>query len=409
MLTTLEHRAAHLIEHLLRGNASGLLRVMLAALFLALIIRGWFRHELLARQGAGDLTVFAVVVGTALLALLFVHLSLGNSANRPLAALALLLVGVFCVLYSGYDNLYYALPIASLFVFHTFSRRVAAVSLAGIFALSLYVASFGVGDAGGAFHRAVNVVAMGLLSTIYIGLFGLLYHLILRHMADRRALAGALAQLEERRAGELRQLALEERTHLSRELHDSLGHHLTATRINAQIARKLAQRTAPDEGGLLRALDETAEHSLSAVRKLQEVVSALGAHAPNSTLFGALRESADTWPSAVELDLQGDESRLPAAHRLVLFRAFQEALTNAYKHAYGETVHVAVHIGPGQVALSAWNHKPQTKADEEPEALGNGSGLRGLQGRARKLGGTLRATQDHHRFFAELILPLEAS
>lgn len=184
----------------------------------------------------------------------------------------------------------------------------------------------------------------------------------------------------------------QERTAIAREIHDQLGQNLTALRmdvdwivralaehpqVNAKVSRKLA--------GMTELLDVTVPLVRNISRRLRPgVLDALGLRA---ALEWQLEEFRERTGIRTELIGAFDDSRLHPDHATVLFRIFQETLTNIIRHAAARTV--TVHLandGPGALlevsddgvgisALSARN----------PQALG----LLGMRERAQSVGGRL--------------------
>jgi signal transduction histidine kinase len=87
----------------------------------------------------------------------------------------------------------------------------------------------------------------------------------------------------------------------------------------------------------------------------------------------------------VHLTLPEELPTLPDTHRLALYRAVQEALTNVQRHAQARTAWVTLTQQDGAIALVV--------ADDgvgfAPAASAKGFGLRGLQERAAQLDGEL--------------------
>ncbi|WP_309133364.1 histidine kinase [Cellulomonas sp.] len=166
-----------------------------------------------------------------------------------------------------------------------------------------------------------------------------------------------------------------ERLRIARDLHDVIGHQLTALALELEIASHRVEGEAAEHVARARAVAK------DLLRDVRAVVGELRGGAGD--LEPTLREVLDlpglTVALSVDPALRLDDARLVAVVRCV-----QEAATNALRHAPGATrlavrvrregddVEVDVHDdGPGAVA---W----------EP-----GHGLRGMQERVAALGGTL--------------------
>lgn len=169
-----------------------------------------------------------------------------------------------------------------------------------------------------------------------------------------------------------------ERLHIARELHDAVGHHLTAMSIHLDLAR----RTAPGEEALARA-HELAKSTLSEVRgvvramreertlDLPRAIEALSAGLPRPRVHVDLAEG---------LVIEDDA----LAH--ALFRGVQEAITNAARHGGAENLWIRLAEEPGGVVLEARDDGRGASSVTE------GSGLSGLRERIEALGGALTVT-----------------
>lgn len=176
-----------------------------------------------------------------------------------------------------------------------------------------------------------------------------------------------------------------ERLHLARELHDLVGHGLTAVKVQANTALALG---ADGQAESLRSIRDTADASLTAVRQL---VALLRADADPTAALAHLRHLLDLIettrasgiPVAATLpeDLARLDDRWSALQRLTLLRAVGEALTNAVRHGTGE-ITLQVDVADGWCHLRVTNPAP-------PASQGEGSGLIGLAERLRLVGGSL--------------------
>ena len=231
---------------------------------------------------------------------------------------------------------------------------------------------------------------------------------MLRNEQKQMALEDALSQLRGYQELELQHAALEERAHLSRELHDTLGHHLTVLRLEAQRARKLTQRSGLDNAEVSGSLDQMVLRSGDSLRQLQEVVSTLKAPQLDGTLYQALRDLVQHWPGPAELSIVGLEPELPSMHRMSLYRGLQEGLTNAHKYANGQPVQVRLSRTGEELELCISNCQPATALPvvSETGLTGGGTGLAGLRARFEKLGGSLEIRRKEEVFELCLTLPI---
>lgn len=217
------------------------------------------------------------------------------------------------------------------------------------------------------------------------------------------------AELEEanRRLGEYAVQAEElsasrERARMAREIHDSVGHSLTAVHMQIEAARAMLDH---DPEKTRTALDKAQRCIQEGLGEIRGSVSALRADPlEGRSLHAALADLVDLGQSsglAVRLAIAGRQRPLTEAVGLVLFRCAQEGLTNARKHARARNVTLELDYDseplPGD-SLPGWADTPPVPGKHRirlrviddgvgAEATDGGFGLLGLRERARQLDG----------------------
>ncbi|WJV49556.1 sensor histidine kinase [Streptomyces flavofungini] len=199
------------------------------------------------------------------------------------------------------------------------------------------------------------------------------------------------------------------RNRLARELHDSVGHALSAVTLQASAARKVLDRDPEFVREALAAIEDTTRRT---VGELDAVLGVLreggerGSTAPAPTLggdlaglidrtrAGGLRVDADIDPEVLGTSGPGAAyaDALPPMVSREGYRIVQEALSNALKHAGADTVvTLRVALDGSGLEIVAENTLPAGGSGAAPTRTGGGHGLRGIADRARLLGGTARA------------------
>jgi signal transduction histidine kinase len=199
---------------------------------------------------------------------------------------------------------------------------------------------------------------------------------MVREAEARRELARLHAELQATQALLATRERESERLRIARELHDSVGHHLTALSLNLEAAAHTAGEPASAEH--LRRAREAARTLLAEVRG---TVTALRDTPP--PLLPSLRQLAES-ASGLAVHLEVPESfsleSSEAAHSL--FRCVQEVLTNTLRHAHARNLWI--HIEPtadGGVRVHARDDGRGVKT------LTPGAGLTGMRERFARLGG----------------------
>ncbi|MEV7276328.1 histidine kinase [Streptomyces sp. NPDC093111] len=200
--------------------------------------------------------------------------------------------------------------------------------------------------------------------------------------ADRLAAA-------ERRAAELAV-----RNRLARELHDSVGHALSAVTLQAGAARRVleADPGGADLGFVREALTAIEETTRRTVGELDAVLGLLRSGeddgelaAPGLDALDALLKGAGP---GVALTVSGSLVEVPDAVSREAYRIVQEGLTNAVRHARGARVTARIALSGDELEITMENPLPGTPPVARPDG---GRGLRGIAERARLLGGTAQA------------------
>jgi signal transduction histidine kinase len=128
----------------------------------------------------------------------------------------------------------------------------------------------------------------------------------------------------------------QDRNQLARDVHDSLGHYLTA--LNLQIAKALAYR-AVDPAVADEALHNAQAIAREALADVRSTMGALQTGQDRFTLPAALerlcRRLAGS-PVRLELSVAGAEAGFSPPALLALYRVAQEGLTNVQKHAQAQ-------------------------------------------------------------------------
>lgn len=229
--------------------------------------------------------------------------------------------------------------------------------------LPLYV---GRADAATAFFWTLGVLGFQLFASA-IGFAA-------RHEAEaRQELARTHAELQAAQLMLAESARTAERLHIARELHDAVGHHLTALSIHLDVAR----RRSPEDESLAQA------HALSKsmLGEVRAVVRAL--REPRAIdLPAALSELARGVPQprvhlAIDEGLRAPDEAVAHA----VFRGAQEAITNSVRHAGAENLWITLSQHEEGLVLSARDD------GRGAERIDEGSGLAGLRERLSALGG----------------------
>jgi signal transduction histidine kinase len=169
-----------------------------------------------------------------------------------------------------------------------------------------------------------------------------------------------------------------ERTRIARELHDLLGHHLTALSINLQIAERTSDGETREKVGECRAL---ARLLLSDVR---EAVSTMRDDR-GLDLEAAIRLIVGSTPRLdmrveIEETLEIDDVGIAQT----LLRCVQEAVTNTLRHADASECRIRIWQADGAIHLEV-SDDGRVRGE-----ITEGNGLAGMRERLQALRGSLQ-------------------
>jgi signal transduction histidine kinase len=226
--------------------------------------------------------------------------------------------------------------------------------------------------------------------------FGLLlYRTHRQEQLARRALAVANAEILAMRSLLLEGAREGERRRISRELHDSLGHQLTALRVQLELAAQLAS------GESAEALERASAVSQQAIGEVRRAVGALR-RSEAIDLGEALRGLTTAIP-APRIHLAPRDRPLhlsePGLAHAIL-RCAEEAITNAVRHAGAHNVWIDTRCEPDRFELTVRDDGRGAAAVLE------GHGLTGMRERVEELGGSIALrTSPGAGFEVRIVLP----
>ncbi len=224
-------------------------------------------------------------------------------------------------------------------------------------------------------HPSADVVLSTVLYAAFQSFAGLVVLSARREADSRAALAAAHADL--RAASTLLEASTRdaERLRISRDLHDVVGHQLTALALELEVASH-------------RVTGDGAEHVIRARGIAKDLLGDVRATVGNlrhevNGLESALRDVVGEAPG-LDVDLQVEE-RTPVdqADALVVVRCVQELTTNALRHAGARRLTIRVVADSGGVTLDARDDGHGARRLE----LGNG--LSGMSERVEHRGGVI--------------------
>ncbi len=184
----------------------------------------------------------------------------------------------------------------------------------------------------------------------------------------------------------LQQVSEREKQQLARELHDSLGGLLVATKMDLAWLR--ARLPTRDEDLLLRwrriqqSLDQGVDLKRRVVEQLRPTLL------DNMGLFAALRwqvqETCGRAGLKCAYELPEAESRLTSEASIALFRVAQESMTNILKHSRATKMELSVRLDDERLTMVISDNGRGIEGRS-----GGGQGMAGMRHRVHALGGKI--------------------
>ncbi|MEP7765167.1 histidine kinase [Sanguibacter sp. 25GB23B1] len=206
------------------------------------------------------------------------------------------------------------------------------------------------------------------------------------------------------------ELVAGERAQVARDLHDVVAHHVSLVAVRAESAPYQYPDLGEDARAVLADIADDARQALGELRQVLVVLQRADgsvdgqqnrAPQPQAADVEELVRSARTAGQRVEVD--GEWGAVPSAQGYVLYRAVQEGLTNARRHAPRSVVTLDLTRAEATIGFTMTNPARGAGAAEP------GRGIVGMRERVESLGGTMTAELANHRFLLTVSLPVDVT
>lgn len=251
-----------------------------------------------------------------------------------------------------------------------------------------------------AISHAVQIVPV-LFYLLLLGYVGIRVNHLTEEKKEIKTLYTAVIN-ENRKLHRMRTLAetvakTEERNRIAREIHDSVGHRLTALMMKLEMLHIEKQDPIYDE--LKMMASESLQETREAVQTLQTTdVKGIPA------VVQLIRKLEAESHLLIQFTLKEGVLSMPISnqHGVVLYRIIQEALTNVMRHATSR--HVAITIGLSAIQTLSFDISNQIAAQQ---AFTKGFGLTNMTERIEEIGGTLDIYETETSFVIRGMMPFE--
>jgi signal transduction histidine kinase len=326
-----------------------------------------------------------VGLGLGALYLLLATVGISWAVKRDMRAhvhvllVALAILGVTTMVVLPHSGPYLTLPLLSMLLMFTSLWWALAQTVVVLIAQSCIILNEG------------YTPKMAVMAAAGYGAFAI-FVLVFTRMARTEQKAKNEAQ---RFAAQVAELATErERTRIARELHDSIGHALTALHVQIAAARTLLDSDTEAARECLDRAGELAHQGLFEARQAVTMLRSepLGGR-PFAVALDALVDGQQGEPR-ISLSVTGAPRPLAAATEFVLYRAVQEAITNIHRHAQATRAEIDLEYGESTVRLKVVDDGQGATSTD------GGHGLIGLRERVQTVGGAVSVKTSHGQGFA---------
>lgn len=210
-----------------------------------------------------------------------------------------------------------------------------------------------------------------------------------------------------------RNARLEERENISRSIHNSVGHSITAAIMTLEASEMLFDK-APDKAReKLVIAKERIRNGLDSIRHAVRVLDSEAVNISLSDFINELKIAADEFVMdtmrTIHMDIPeaDEEIYIPREHTEFLTGAFKECLSNGVRHGLADVFFLHITTDSNHIRLTVKDNGKSDFSDENAsERLRNGFGLKKLRSYAEKCGGNV-VFSNVNGFMTEMTLPFE--
>lgn len=191
--------------------------------------------------------------------------------------------------------------------------------------------------------------------------------------------------------------AVRERNDIAREIHDTVGHNMTALLVQLQLAEALWQERSNQTEQTLQTCTELARKSLQDVRTSVRTLKEESEGNIIERMRTMLHEFSKVTNVQVTFQLQGDPAIIPLSLQPTIFRILQESLTNAKRHGKATVCNVSLLCLEEKVTVSISDDGIGTSE------VSPGFGLMNMKERVEEHGGAIHFESEKGTGFQLLV------
>lgn len=342
------------------------------------------------------------IVAAGFLMVLTTYESFLEDKNRVLAAAEAVLMTVYAVLSGGFAGF------SVFFLLKAVGEQIRVIlGLCGFLLASLMM------DKSMPFAgRIVQALLLAAIFFLLVLLYGLMDRMEKRKAReDERLIASNVSEMHEKRLNERlvmqnflveKNARMTERENISRNIHNSVGHSITAAIMALDAADTLYDVRPEEARKRMNDANDRIRESLESIRRAVRVLDEDSAEISAGDLKCEMENIINQF--VMDTDIRVDQNvnrltddiRIPHDHAVFLTGALQEMLTNGVKHGaasefvvilFGDTAHVRLEVSD--------NGKSDFDSRNSKTRIENGFGIRKIISYVEKCGGKTAFVNDN--------------
>lgn len=374
-----------------------------------------FMHIITQHIGAfGHMMVFlSTLIGLLVNDYLRHNSFLGNTSARYTGSLALSIVvgSILACLAQGYTQIYIFILIYEIVLYTggKASRYLLMLQIGAFFLIDCRYIWENISTIFTAAFWEENAMDLGM-SVLAMAFYILLLYFIKFQTTEKKKLQKLNEQLNEsykmlqEYSERIEELTVsKERNRVAQEIHDSLGHSLTALIMHLDFLEKIIEKDAQKSKELVIKTQDMARNSMKEVRK---AVHALKEASKTGGLIDSINELKGNLEISqgieIHYNIEGNIEEISPDLKNVLYRTIQESFTNGIKHGKATKFGVKLCISERTLRLEVIDNGQGCSSVKE------GNGLQGIKSRIMILDGEVSYISNREAGFAlSISIPLE--
>jgi two-component system, NarL family, sensor kinase len=192
---------------------------------------------------------------------------------------------------------------------------------------------------------------------------------------------------------------LEERSRLSREIHDTLGHKLTGTLMQVEATIRVMEGDPETGRQLLQAVRDNLNQGVETLRQTVRNMKPGDYAGRILSIRQMLTDFANSTGMEIGFSVSGNPFKLMPSADITLYRNAQEAVTNAVRHGNSKHIQVELAFLEKEVVLTVQDDGTGC------QSMKKGMGISGMEERVELLGGRLEIAS-HQGFQVKTVIPV---